>query len=231
MHSFGSHMALDALNYGNTKQKHIDTVNRQSTDMTTVLGVYMSSLNSRCPLPPPPPNGGTETVLELNHLVELQTSSTDEEREYAVRMDILRNHYEMWTTEATRITGEKYEYDFFRKISTCIDGYLNYMKLKYDRPRPYQLAPMMGKRLDMFIEEPGTASYPSGHAMDAWTFAMVLSKKHPSQEREFYGIAHSIGLSRMVAGVHFPSDIRAGKMLAESALHIIEDHDLLKGIV
>lgn len=231
MHSFGSHMALDALNYGNTKQKHIDTVNRQSTDMTTVLGVYMSSLNSRCPLPPPPPNGGTETVLELNHLVELQTSSTDEEREYAVRMDILRNHYEMWATEATRITGEKYEYEFFRRISTCIDGYLNYMKLKYDRPRPYQLAPMMGKRLDMFIEEPGTASYPSGHAMDAWTFAMVLSKKHPSQEREFYAIAHSIGLSRMVAGVHFPSDIRAGKMLAEYALHIIEDHDLLKGIV
>lgn len=231
MHSFGSHMALDALNYGNTKQKHIDTVNRQSTDMTTVLGVYMSSLNSRCPLPPPPPNGGTETVLELNHLVELQTSSTDEEREYAVRMDILRNHYEMWATEATRITGEKYEYEFFRRISTCIDGYLNYMKMKYDRPRPYQLAPIMGKRLDMFIEEPGTASYPSGHAMDAWTFAMVLFKKHLSQEREFYAIAHSIGLSRMVAGVHFPSDIRAGKMLAESALHIIEDHDLLKGIV
>ena len=224
-------MALDALNYGNTKQKHIDTVNRQSTDMTTVLGVYLSLANRPCPLPPPPPNGGTETLLELNHLIELQTSSTEEEREYAVRMDILRNHYEMWATEATRITGEKYDYGFFNKISTCIDGYLNYMKLKYDRPRPYQLAPIMGKRLYMFIDEPGTASYPSGHSMDAWTFAMILSKRHPMHEREFYAIAHSIGLSRMVAGVHFPSDIRAGKMLAESALHIIEDHDLMKGIV
>lgn len=231
MHSFGSHMALDALNYGNTKQKHIDTVNRQSTDMGTVLGVYLSLANRPCPLPPPPPNGGTDTLLELNHLIELQTSSTEEEREYAVRMDILRNHYEMWATEAMRITGEKYEYDFFSRISTCIDGYLNYMKLKYDRPRPYQLAPIMGKRLYMFTDEPGTASYPSGHSMDAWTFAMILSKRHPMHEREFYAIAHSIGTSRMIAGLHFPSDIRAGKILAESALHIIEDHDLMKGIV
>ncbi len=224
-------MALDALNYGNTQQKHIDTVNRQSTDMETVLGVYMSLENKPCPLPPPPPNGGTDTLLELNHLIELQTSSTDGEREYAVRMDILRNHYEMWATEATRITGDEYEYDFFKKISTCIDGYLNYMKMKYDRPRPYQLAPIMGKRLYMFIEEPGTASYPSGHSMDAWTFAMILSKRHTAHERELYAIAHSIGISRMIAGVHFPSDIRAGKALAESALYIIEDHDLMKGIV
>jgi len=224
-------MTLDTLNYGNTEQKHIDVVASQSEDMTTVLGAYMSSVNRNCPLPPPPPNGSTDTLLELNYLIELQTSSTEKERAYAVSMDPLRNHYEMWATEAARITGEKHEHDFFRRISTCIDGYLNYMKLKYDRPRPYQLAKIMDKRLDMIIKEPGTASYPSGHAMDAWIFAFILSKRHPAHEREFHAIAHAIGNSRMVAGVHFPSDIRAGKMLAESALLIIESHDLLKGIM
>lgn len=220
-------MRLDALNYGNTAQKHIDTVMAQSNDMSTVLGVYLSMENRPCPLPPPPPNGGTDTILELNYLIDRQTSSTDEERQYAVRMDILKNHYEMWAKEATRITRQEYDYDFFNRIATCIDGYLNYMKMKYDRPRPYQLAPIMGKRVDRFIKEPGTASYPSGHATDAWLFAMMLSQRHPSEQNSFYAIANAVSDSRIVAGVHFPSDTRAGRMLAESALNIIQDYKLL----
>jgi hypothetical protein len=231
VHTFKGYRMVDMLNYGNTAQKHIDTVKRQSTDMNTVLGVYLSMVNRPCPLPPPPPNGGTDTVLELNELIERQTSSTDEERSYAIDMDDLKSHYGMWVQEATRLTRQKYDYDFFDKIAVCIDGYLNYMKLKYDRPRPYQLAPVMGKRIDMIIKEPGTASYPSGHAMDAWTFAMVLSRRHPSCEREFYAIADRVCDSRMVAGVHFRSDTKAGHMLAESALNIIQDHRLLKDIL
>ena len=231
MHTFRGHTKLDALNYGNTAQKHIDKVNAQSKDMSTVLGVYLSLPTRPCPLPPPPPNGGADTIIELNYLIDVQTSSTEQEREYAVSMDILKNHYEMWAQEASRITGQKYDYDFFYKIADCIDGYLNYMKMKYDRPRPYQLAPVMGKRVDMIIPDPRTASYPSGHAMDAWMFAFVLSKKHPIHEGKFYAIADSISHSRVVAGVHFPSDTRAGKMLAESALNMIEDYQLLKGIL
>ena len=231
MHTFGGHTKLDKLNYGNTAQKHIDTVNAQSKDMSTVLGVYLSLSNRPCPLPPPPPNGGVETILEMNHIVDVQNRSTEDERKYAVRMDNLKNHYEMWARETNIITGQKYTNDFFNEIAECTDGYLNYMKMKYDRPRPYQLAPIMNKRIERIIPDPMTSAYPSGHSMDAWVFAFILSKQYPVHQHEFYTIAQKIGQSRVVAGVHFPSDLSAGKMLAESALNIIQDHKLLKGII
>lgn len=224
-------MMLDALNYGNTSQKYIDMVKRQSEDMGTVLGVHMSMVNRPCPIPPPPPNGGTDTLLELNAVVERQVNSSDDDRGYAISMDEFKNHYEMWATEATKATKEKYDYDFFFRIGTCIEGFLNYMKIKYDRPRPYQLAPIMGKRVDLFINEPGTASYPSGHAMDAWTFAGILCRRHPQHSNKFRSIADRVCDSRVVGGAHFPSDLKAGKMLAEYAIHIIDTRGLMKGML
>ena len=63
--------------------------------------------------------------------------------------------------------------------------------------------------------------------MDAWLFAMMLSQRHPSEQNSFYAIANTISNSRIVAGVHFLSDTKAGKVLAMSALHIIRDYLLL----
>lgn len=152
---------------------------------------------------------------ELNFIVQRMAESTEEERDFAVQMDSIEMHYSMWAAEATRITGKEYDIDYFWRIGTKVEGLIDYLKMYYNRPRPYQLAPEYGKKIVRIIKDPRTASYPSGHAFDAWTFGTILSRNHPEHTERFHEIAEKVSMSRVVAGVHFPSDLRAGRKAAE----------------
>ena len=57
------------------------------------------------------------------------------------------------------------------------------------------------------------ASFPSGHATTAFAAAVVLAFWYPRQAGVFVGVAVLVGLSRIVLGVHFPSDVLAGSLL------------------
>jgi acid phosphatase (class A) len=214
-----------------TKEKHIRLVEKQMKDPSTVLGRrYMMNTHSS-PLGKPPINSSTETLLELNRLLERQALASKAERNYTVLMDDLDSHYKMWDAETEKITGKTYGLDFFWRIAECADGYVNHVKLQHDRPRPFQIAPYYGKTVRMIIDDPGTGSYPSGHSYDAWLFTMILTMKHPEHRQQFESIANRISDSRMIAGVHFLSDLNAGKELAIHALNTIVEYSLLKGIV
>jgi len=69
-------------------------------------------------------------------------------------------------------------------------------------------------------------SFPSGHAAAAFVFASILSYYYPVIIPVAYTIAMLIGLSRVLLGVHYPSDIVAGALLgggcALIGLHLIE---------
>lgn len=82
----------------------------------------------------------------------------------------------------------------------------------YDRLRPYQVDPTIrpiGKL-------PRGSSYPSGHASSAAAAATVLSYLWPARAYEFNWWANQVALSRVHAGVHFPSDVRMGAMVGRS---------------
>lgn len=57
------------------------------------------------------------------------------------------------------------------------------------------------------------ASYPSGHSMVAWSWALVLSEAKPSKADALLKMGQDSGESRMICGVHFPSDVEAGRTL------------------
>lgn len=211
MMNFGFMSNLDSLSYGVPAQKHLETIENQSGDATTALGKYFRR-GMNIPLQPHPRNSSTKTLTDLNAVISRMAESTKAERDYAILMDNSRKHYEMWAEEVTVITGDTYDFQWFWDIGTQGEGFLNYLKVRSGRPRPYQIAPAYGKKIEYIIPDPRTASYPSGHAFDAWMFATILSERYPEYFGEFETIANSIGESRMIAGVHFPSDIEAGKM-------------------
>lgn len=65
-------------------------------------------------------------------------------------------------------------------------------------------------------------SLPSGHTSAAFLFATLLSYFYPELYPLFFSIAGMIGLSRVLLGVHYPSDIAAGILLGcGSALVVI----------
>ena len=83
------------------------------------------------------------------------------------------------------------------------------------RPRPCQLQPHCWAT----ILPPDQFSFPSGHTMTAFSIALVVSYFYPTLQGPLYFLALSIGLSRIVLGMHFLSDVLAGAVLG-SALGI-----------
>jgi hypothetical protein len=61
----------------------------------------------------------------------------------------------------------------------------------------------------------GGSSFPSEHAMLAWSAAAVLATRYPGPLTKFfvYSGAAAIGTSRVIAGKHFPSDALVGSAL------------------
>lgn len=82
-------------------------------------------------------------------------------------------------------------------------------KRHYHRLRPYQIDP----NIHTIGKPPKDASYPSGHSSSAYAAATVLGALWPMHASELNWWARQVALSRMSAGVHFPSDVQTGAIL------------------
>jgi hypothetical protein len=83
----------------------------------------------------------------------------------------------------------------------------------YDRLRPFEVDPSI-RPLGKVPKDP---SYPSGHTASAYAAATVLSNLWPARAYEFNWWARQVGLSRIHAGVHFPSDVVMGSQVGRRA--------------
>ncbi len=89
------------------------------------------------------------------------------------------------------------------------------VKEHFRRLRPYEIEP----RLDPCIDDVrGDLSYPSGHAAFGYSMAYLLKEMVPERSMELEKRAVEFARQRMVCGVHFPSDLEAGRQAAEKLL-------------
>jgi acid phosphatase (class A) len=208
---------VNSLRYGGLSDKHRRIVARQADDPSTVLGNYR-----RMRVLPPPPSGA-DSVLELNQVLQSQLGSTEDEREFAVMVDDDRTHYALWLEEVGRLTGTVHRPAEVLRIVDASEGFLMALKGEFDRARPYQVAAVLHKPLRVLVKDPKTPAYPSGHAFESYLLALHFSDIHPKHTFEFFALADMIADSRIVAGVHYPSDIVAGRTAAVIAYDIIRD--------
>jgi undecaprenyl-diphosphatase len=84
-----------------------------------------------------------------------------------------------------------------------------WIKGKTLRPRPYEVRQeiyLTGKPLDKF-------SFPSGHTLHAVLFSTVALSYYPQLAIVLVPFTVLIGLSRVVLGLHYPSDVFAGALI------------------
>ncbi len=80
-------------------------------------------------------------------------------------------------------------------------------KFHYFNPRPSQLDPQIKTVLGL----PNFPSYTSGHSTFSAAAAVVLSYLFPSGTTSFEAMRDEAAISRLYGGIHYRSDIEAGK--------------------
>ena len=87
------------------------------------------------------------------------------------------------------------------------------LKARFARPRPpvtHPDAPLCIPRAAWMGQSP---SYPSGHAMAGWATALVLAEIAPARSGAVLARGREIGDSRVICGVHYQTDVEAGRLL------------------
>lgn len=83
------------------------------------------------------------------------------------------------------------------------------LKRGTSRPRPYQVMPAVAAGaapLDAY-------SFPSGHTLHAVAFTMVAASHYPALAPALALFAGLTAVSRVVLGLHYPSDVAAGALI------------------
>ena len=96
----------------------------------------------------------------------------------------------------TEITGET------TAISTVA-------KNRWGRVRP----PLAEPRIQPCVPLEKSGSYPSGHAARGIVWATILSEVFPEKREAIMSRGKLIGQDRVIAGMHYPSDVAAGQKL------------------
>ncbi len=99
----------------------------------------------------------------------------------------------------------------FGRVKTETDGVAADVKEMFRRPRPFLRDPA----LEPCLGRIGGLAYPSGHATISRLFALMLADLAPSDKPVFLARADEASLDRVIGGAHHPSDIEAGKILAD----------------
>ena len=101
-------------------------------------------------------------------------------------------------------------------ISTDMVGKLP--KDYYHRTRPYVYynEPTIYPQDEEELRNNG--SYPSGHTIEGWSAALLLTELNPDRADTILARGYMYGQSRVIAGYHWQSDVDAGRLAASAAV-------------
>lgn len=91
-------------------------------------------------------------------------------------------------------------------------------KNRYDRERPFEMDTAVTPCIEPNDRLRASGSYPSGHAAFGWAWGLVLAELAPAHADAILARGREYGDSRVVCGVHYPSDVEAGRIVAAAAL-------------
>ena len=163
-------------------------------------------------LAPPPALGSAEQAAEMEevHAVYHAASEADKEAAYAEKKFSVFNFTDavgafFVETNLPKTTA------FFEKVQKDGETVTDLGKDFFQRPRPFTTDPSLanGKLEKSF-------GYPSGHSTESMVLALVLADLLPAKHDAILEHARQMGWHRVQIARHYPSDIFAGRTLAQA---------------
>jgi acid phosphatase (class A) len=160
--------------------------------------------------PAPPASDSPATRQELNELLEMQRTRTPAEVA-AARADRKTEIQRFYIALGFPVDANP-DLPLLRALAERVEDdsrpYVRAAKDKFRRLRPFEIEPRMEPCIDHVR---GDLSYPSGHANFGYLMADLLREMVPERDRQLIARADEFARQRMVCGVHFASDIEAGR--------------------
>ncbi len=165
-------------------------------------------------LEPPPADNSPQDKLDMEKIKEIQRSRTQQDCEKAIAQKYA-DFEDFFADENPFISPmPKKVKKFLKLVKEDTDVAVSYYKNLYAKPRPFD----RDKEIQTcFGQKAGGYTYPSGHAAISQMYALILSDLVGERKEKFEAIARQAALNRVIWGVHHPSDIEAGRLIAKKA--------------
>ena len=160
---------------------------------------------------PPEPNS-VEELEDLKKVIDqYRNRFVPESLQHRCDVDMDGMMVEFLANRGAYIDLEK-----LKKVKLISVPIISKIKHHYMRGRPGTVADRLGVDFNGdYLETAQTPSYPSGHTIQAYVCASYCSKIYPQHSRGLFMIAEMVAQSRIDRGVHFPTDVEYGKLIAK----------------
>jgi acid phosphatase (class A) len=161
-------------------------------------------------LPPPPLSDSKAQADDIATVMAVQAQSSPERRAQAIAdAEITPERFAgaLLGPDFTRDKAPK-TFALLRRITEEAGRITEKAKDDWGRPRPF----VVDARVDVLIRKPKNPSYPSGHTIFGYEMAVVLGAMVPEKRTALFERASDYGQSRIIAGVHYLTDVNAGRI-------------------
>lgn len=181
---------------------------------TPAAGLYLKAedFDVAALIPPAPEDSSLVTASDLVTVLEVQKRRTPEQVALAAYFanDSVFQYDAVIGSWFTAVNLPRTA-EFFEQIEADRYAISTKGKKVWQRPRP----PLLDPRIHACIDLPKSGAYPSGHSTMAFVWAGLLAEIFPDKREALRERAMVVAWSRIIGGVHYPTDITAGRMLGD----------------
>ncbi|MBB4570247.1 acid phosphatase [Rhizobium leucaenae] len=178
-------------------------------------------------LPPPPANDSAQMKAELGEILTIQVTRTPEMAARAVadaEENVWRFSDVIDNPKFTKENLPKFS-AFFDRVVETEGAVVDPAKDVWKRPRPHLYSDLVKP----IVPLSKSGSYPSGHTTVGTLMGIVLANMVPEKRAAIMARAWEYGHNRVVGGIHYASDIEAGRIAGTVIAETIMTHDDYKG--
>ena len=181
-------------------------------------------------LPPPPQEGSIEFLLDKIAYWEyfkLRTDHPERAAQAIADADLSDVGYKFEEAFGLRVTKETMPETWLllaRSLECFGSSGSNEAKQYYKRQRPFVYFGSTTLTPDDDGWMRTNYSYPSGHTANYWGLGYILAELRPECSEALLQRAEQGGISRLIVGAHWASDVAAGRMVAASVFQFLKDN-------